>query len=82
MRPVPIAAPLEVEGAVFTPTIEWLLSRKSDGQLLLDVGVEIVAGPSALGLYQLALIEGVSLNQAKAALESSSLIESLELPDT
>ena len=50
-------------------------------QLLLDAGVEIVAGPSALGLYQLALIEGVTLDEARAALQSSSLIESLELPE-
>ena len=49
--------------------------------LLLDAGVEFVGGPSALGLYQIGLLEGVSLDQARTVLEASSLIESLEVPE-
>jgi len=46
--------------------------------LLLDAGVEIVSGPSALGLYALAPLEGVTLDAARAELETSALIELLQ----
>jgi anti-sigma factor RsiW len=38
---------------------------------LLDAGVEITAGPSALGLYQLGLLEGVTLDEAEDALRAA-----------
>ncbi|WP_333715138.1 hypothetical protein [Yoonia sp.] len=45
---------------------------------LLDAGVEIIAGPSALGLYQLGLLENVTLDEAEAALRAAEgVIESL-----
>ena len=50
--------------------------------LLLDAGVEIVGGPSALGLYQLQLLEGVTLDEAEAALRAAGdVIESLDRAD-
>ena len=49
--------------------------------LLLQAGVEITAGPSALGFYQLAPAEGVTLDQARAILEASDIIDSLTTPE-
>ncbi len=49
--------------------------------LLLLAGVEIVHGPSALGLYQIAPLEGVTQAQAHATLAASELIESIETSD-
>lgn len=49
--------------------------------MLLEAGVEITAGPSALGLYELHLLEGVTLEEAREVLEASPLIESLSLPE-
>ena len=40
--------------------------------VLLDAGVEIVSGPSALGLYGLDLLEGVTLEEAEAALPAAT----------
>jgi anti-sigma factor RsiW len=45
--------------------------------LLLQAGVEIIAGPSALGLYALQPLEGVTETEARAVLQASPLIESL-----
>lgn len=42
--------------------------------VLLDAGVEIIAGPSALGLYQLGLLEGVTLDEAEEALRAASVV--------
>ncbi|MCG6901835.1 MAG: hypothetical protein LJE68_04055 [Rhodobacter sp.] len=49
--------------------------------LLLDANVEIVSGPSALGLYGLAVLEGTSSEEARALLEASPLVQSLEVAD-
>ncbi len=47
--------------------------------LLLDAGVEIVGGPSALGLYELAPLEDVSLDEAASVLEDNSeILESID----
>lgn len=45
--------------------------------LLLEAGVEITAGPSALGFYQLAPVEGVTLDTARGILEASDIVEDL-----
>lgn len=54
-------------------------------QLLLDAGVEIVAGPSALGLYTLAVVSGDGDEdrvQARAILDAApDVIESVEDAD-
>lgn len=49
--------------------------------LLLDAGVEIVGGPSALGLYELAPLEGVTVDEARAILGASEIVESLEVSE-
>ncbi|MCP3969207.1 MAG: hypothetical protein GY717_02570 [Rhodobacteraceae bacterium] len=49
--------------------------------LLLDAGVMIVGGPSALGLYELAPIDGLSADSAGAILAASDLVESIDLPE-
>lgn len=47
--------------------------------LLRDAGVEIVGGPSALGLYQLSPLEDVPLDEAVAILEQNSeILESID----
>ncbi len=45
---------------------------------LLAAGLEIVAGPSALGLYGLAPLEGVDVDEAQAALRETGIVESLQ----
>lgn len=42
--------------------------------LLLDAGVEIVAGPSALGLYRLAVLPGVPPDAARTTLDGAEAI--------
>lgn len=47
--------------------------------LLLDAGVEIIGGPSALGLYQLQLLEGASLDEAEGLLRAAGdIVESVD----
>lgn len=48
--------------------------------LLLEAGVEIIGGPSALGLYKFTAIQGVTFEQASGILEASDLVETLEPP--
>ena len=45
---------------------------------LLAAGVEIVTGPSALGLYGLAPLEGVDVDAARDALLETGIVESLQ----
>ena len=45
--------------------------------LLLEAGVEITAGPTALGLYELSLTGDVAANDAHAILTASALLESV-----
>ncbi len=67
--------------AAFTIAVRPDTTEEALRALLLDAGVEIVGGPSALGLYQLATIEGVTNEQAIAILSASDIVESLEVPD-
>ena len=46
--------------------------------LLQAAGVEIISGPSALGLYGLAILDGKVMEDARAKLENSDLVDSLE----
>ncbi|MEZ5713866.1 MAG: hypothetical protein R3D85_01075 [Paracoccaceae bacterium] len=57
------------------------VSEEAFRALLLDAGVAIVGGPSALGLYDLAPSEGTDLAAARAALEASPLIDSVQSPE-
>ncbi len=54
----------------------------TEGQIraiLLEAGVEIVGGPSALGLYELSPLEDVELDDATAILEEyQEILESIE----
>lgn len=49
--------------------------------LLLEAGAQIVGGPSALGLYQLAPVEDADLEDVRAILADSPLVESLTAPE-
>lgn len=65
--------------AAFTVTIAPATTEAALRALLLNAGVEIVSGPSALGLYGLALMEGVGLDAARSQLQAATdIIETLE----
>jgi len=67
--------------AAFEITLVETATEGAIRAMLLEAGVEIAAGPSALGFYELRLLEGVTLEEARAVLEASDLIESLSLPE-
>ncbi len=46
--------------------------------LLLDLGLEIVGGPSAIGLYSIIVPEGVSVADTETALSSAAIVDSVE----
>jgi len=64
--------------AAFSMVVRPETTEAALRQLLLDAGVEIVRGPSALGIYDLALTEGVRLEEARAVLRASAIVESLQ----
>ena len=67
------------ERADFTLSVRPETSEGDLRALLLLAGVEIVSGPSSLGLYGLKVLEGGSAEEARRLLESRpELIESLE----
>jgi len=49
-------------------------------ELLLNAGVEIISGPSALGFYELKIAEGRTADEVHAILEASAIIESISPP--
>jgi len=56
-----------------------LATEEAIRSLLVGQGLEIVAGPSALGLYRLDVIEGGDLEAASAALRAAAdIVESVE----
>jgi hypothetical protein len=67
--------------AVLSVAVAPGISEEAFRALLLDAGVAIVGGPSALGLYDLAPSEGTDLAAARAALEASPLIDSVQSPE-
>lgn len=65
--------------AVFTITIRPDATEADIRALLLTAGVEIVEGPSALGLYGLALVEGTTIQDARSILNAArDIIETLD----
>ncbi|MCG3267913.1 hypothetical protein [Yoonia sp. I 8.24] len=82
MQPGDTGSGFELAGetpAAFTVTVAPDTTESALRALLLDAEVEIVSGPSALGLYRLALLEGADINTAKARLQAATtIIESLE----
>jgi hypothetical protein len=66
-----------------TPEPDFTIAIRPDAAeaglraLMLDAGVTIIAGPSALGLYQLSLTGDVAATDARAILEGSALLESV-----
>jgi anti-sigma factor RsiW len=66
------------EAPALTVAFQGAATEAALRALLLDAGVEIVSGPSALGLYGLEPVEGVSVEEAQAALLASPLVESVE----
>jgi anti-sigma factor RsiW len=68
--------------AAFSITIQPNATEAELRAVLLDAGVEIVSGPSALGIYGLALTQGVSSETAAVELRNASdIIETLEIAD-
>ena len=67
--------------AAFVIAVTPGASEEAFRDLLLQAGVTIVDGPSALGLYQLALTEGVTEEHARAILAASPLIDDLQSPE-
>lgn len=63
--------------AVFEISVVETTTEADLRALLLQAGVEIIAGPSALGLYELQPLDGVTETEARAILQASPLIESL-----
>jgi len=67
--------------AAFTVSFSPDVTEANLRALLMQAGVEIIGGPSALGLYQLAPLEGVLEQQASDILAASDFIDSIELPE-
>lgn len=68
-----------LSGAQLSVTFDPDVTEQALRALLLQAGVEIAAGPSEQGLYQLALHEGVTLDAALAALAAADAVASLEV---
>jgi hypothetical protein len=65
--------------ATFTIAVRPEATEAELRSVLLAAGVEIVSGPSALGLYGLALLEGSDVATARGTLEAAGdVIETLE----
>ena len=65
--------------AAFTIAVNPTATEETLREVLLAAGVEIVSGPSALGLYELGLLDGVNASEAVVVLqEASDVIQSLE----
>jgi anti-sigma factor RsiW len=68
--------------ADFSITVQPDATEAELRELLLDAGVEIVSGPSALGIYELALTQTASRDSTAEKLRAASdIIESLEMAD-
>ena len=66
--------------AMFTIAVHPNTTEAELRALLLEAGVEIISGPSSLGLYGLSLLEGTTRETAQSHLESATdIIETLEL---
>ena len=64
---------------IFTIAVNPDATEAELRNILLNAGVEIVSGPSALGLYGLALLDGTDLDAARTILtDATGVIESVE----
>ncbi|MGR3813029.1 MAG: hypothetical protein ACU0AU_02960 [Cognatishimia activa] len=72
----------ELAGGVSADLIITVVPNATEEQLrnaLLDAGVEITAGPSALGLYELSVLDGVTLEEAIGSLAAATgVIDTVE----
>lgn len=69
------------EAAALVATVRPETTEADLRAALLDAGVEIVGGPSALGIYRLApLDEEISADRARASLLESGLFETVDAP--
>ncbi|PIV75917.1 MAG: hypothetical protein COW55_03630 [Rhodobacteraceae bacterium CG17_big_fil_post_rev_8_21_14_2_50_65_11] len=66
------------ETADFTVIFSPDASEREIRALLLDAGVEIVSGPSAIGLYRLNLLDSASRNDALEILSGADIIGDIE----
>lgn len=67
--------------AAFRVTFDPGATEAQIRSALLDAGVVIVNGPSALGFYDLAPLEGVDAEEAARLLENAAAIEALQPAD-
>ncbi|WP_071672427.1 hypothetical protein [Nioella nitratireducens] len=64
--------------AMFTVAFASDATEAEIRSLLVGAGVEIVSGPSALGLYGLSVLEGEDADTARAALASAEIVDDLQ----
>lgn len=63
--------------AAFTVSFRPGTSEEDMRNLLLDAGAEIIGGPSALGFYSIAPLEGVTEAEMRAILSASDRIDTI-----
>ena len=72
----------ELAGGASADLVITVVPNATEEQLrnaLLDAGVEITAGPSALGLYELSVLDGVTLEEAIGSLAAATgVIDTVE----
>lgn len=66
------------ETADFTIAFSPDATEREIRAVLLDAGVEIVSGPSAIGLYELGLLDFATVDGASEILSSADIVEDLE----
>ncbi|WP_370227583.1 hypothetical protein [Cognatishimia sp.] len=74
----------ELAGGAEADLVLTIVPSTTEEQLrnaLLDAGVEITSGPSALGLYEVTVLEGITLEEAIGSLTSATgVIDSVAQP--
>lgn len=75
----------ELAGGAEADLVLTIVPSATEEQLrnaLLDAGVEITSGPSALGLYEVTVLEGITLEEAIGSLTSATgVIDSVAQPE-
>jgi len=66
------------ETADFTIAFSPDATEREIRAVLLDAGVEIVGGPSAIGLYELGLLDFATVDGASEILSSADIVEDVE----
>ncbi|MDJ0630709.1 MAG: hypothetical protein QNJ44_20805 [Rhodobacter sp.] len=80
----PVPGGFELAGADDAPISAAFAPDTPESELrdlLLRAGVEIAAGPSAIGIYRLEPLEGTDLSEAARILRAADFVESLEVSD-